>query len=142
MKTMMRMKIGNEAVFNLQDKGFHLIKSPERYANDIKDSNIVVIDFPEEDGARVYMPKEVKVKALDYTIKLAYCNDAGDAPKKISALIQSMIGKDITIYNDYKKVQLKGKYKSYKDEGTYEGTKVVIFEITFLIPNPKDIIYL
>lgn len=142
MKGLMRIQIGSGAITDISSLGFELIKSPENYGSSIKDSNIVVTDFPEEDGVRVYIPEKPKKQAFDYTVKLAYYNSTGDAPSKISAFIESLLGKDVTIYNDYKKVKLTGKYKSYKDEGTYEGTKVAIFSVTFLIYNPSTITYL
>ena len=139
---MMRLKIGDGAIFDISTKGFELIKSPENYGSSIKDSNIVVIDFPEEHGARVYIPPSPKKEAFDYTIKLGYYSEKGDAATKIDAFIESLLGKDVVIYNDYKKVQLTGKYKSYKDGGTYEGTKVALFDVTFFIYNPDTIVYL
>jgi hypothetical protein len=138
---MMRMKIGDGAVTDISTLGFELIKSPESYGSTIKDSNIIVTDFPEEHGSRVYIPAEPKKATFDYTIKLGYYSESGDAAAKINAFIESLIGKDVVIYNDYKKVQLTGKYKSYKDDGTYEGTKVALFDVTFLINNPDEIVY-
>ena len=116
-----------------------LIKSPENYGSSIKASNIVVTDFPEEHGSRVYIPP--KKEAFDYTIKLGYYSESDDAPEKIDAFIESLMGQDVIIYNDYKGVQLTGKYKSYKDGGTYEGTKVALFDVTFFINNPDEIVY-
>lgn len=139
--TMMRLKIGTGAITDIATLGFELIKSPENYGSNIKDSNIVVTDFPEEHGSRVYVPAAPKKSAFDYTIKLGYYSENNDAATKIDAFIESMLGKDIIIYNDYKKVQLTGKYKSYKDGGTYEGTKVALFDITFFINNPDTIVY-
>lgn len=142
MATMMRIKIGDGAITDIATLGFELIKSQENYGSNIKSSNIVVTDFPEEHGSRVYIPSLPKKEAFDYTIKLAYYSENNDAATKIDAFIESLLGKDITIYNDYKKVQLTGKYKSYKDDGTYEGTKVALFDITFFIYNPDTIVYL
>lgn len=138
---MMRIKIGTGAVTDISTLGFELIKSPENYGSSIKESNIVVTDFPEEHGSRVYIPEEPKKAAFDYTITLGYYSENGDAATKIDAFIESLLGKDVVIYNDYKKVQLTGKYKSYKDGGTYEGTKVALFDVTFIIDNPNTIIY-
>jgi len=138
---MMRIKIGNGAVTDISTLGFELIKSPESYGSTIKDSNIIVTDFPEEHGSRVYIPAAPKKASFDYTIKLGYYSESNDAATKIDAFIESLMGKDVVIYNDYKKVQLTGKYKSYKDDGTYEGTKVALFDVTFLISNPDTIVY-
>lgn len=137
----MRLKIGDGAIFDIATLGFELIKSPANYGSTIKDSNIVVTDFPEEHGSRVYIPVAPKKAAFDYTIKLGYYSESGDAATKIDTFIESLLGKDVIIYNDYKKVQLTGKYKSYKDDGTYEGTKVALFDVTFLIYNPDTIVY-
>lgn len=139
---LMRLKIGENAAFDISTKGLELIKSPENYGSSIKDSNIVVTDFPEEHGSRVYIPISPKKEAFDYTIKLGYYSESGDAPEKIDAFIESLMGQDVIIYNDYKGVQLTGKYKSYKDGGTYEGTKVALFDVTFFIYNPDTIVYL
>ena len=137
----MRLKIGDGAIFDISTKGFELIKSPENYGSSVKDSNIVITDFPEEHGSRVYIPPAPKKAAFDYTIKLGYYSENDDAATKIDTFIESLLGKDVVIYNDYKKVQLTGKYKSYKDGGTYEGTKVALFDVTFLIYNPDTIVY-
>lgn len=139
---MMRLKIGADIVRDISYWGLELIKSPEAYGGSVKDSNIIVTDFPEEHGARVYIPPSPKKEAFDYTIKLGYYSESNDAPEKINAFIESLIGQDVVIYNDYKGVQLTGKYKSYKDGGTYEGTKVALFDVTFFIYNPDTITYL
>lgn len=141
MAGMMRFKIGDGAIFDISTLGFELIKSPENYGSNVKDSNIVITDFPEEHGSRVYIPPAPKKAAFDYTIKLGYYSENGDAATKIDTFIESLLGKDVVIYNDYKKVQLTGKYKSYKDGGTYEGTKVALFDVTFLIYNPNTIVF-
>lgn len=141
MKGSMRLKIGDEAVFDIDDIDLVLMKSPEKYGSNIKDNNIVTTDFPEEHGTRVYMPPEPKKAAFDYTIKFGYYSQAGNASEKISAFVDSLIGEDVVIYNDYKGVQLIGKYKTYKDDGIYEGTKVALFDVTFLIYDPSTIVY-
>lgn len=138
----MRIKIGEGAIIDIASLGFELIKSPENYGASIKGSNIVVTDFPEEHGSRVFIPTAPKKEAFDYTVKLGCYSESGDAPTRINAFIESMLGKDVVIYNDYKGIQLTGKYKSYRDGGTYEGTRVALFDVTFFIYNPDTIIYL
>ena len=138
---MMRLKIGEDIVRDISYWGLELIKSPEAYGGSIKDSNIVVTDFPEEHGSRVYIPATPKKAAYEYTVKFGFYSETDTPASKISAFIDLLIGKTVIIYNDYKDVQLTGYYKSYKDDGVYNGTKVALFDVTFLINNPSTNIY-
>lgn len=139
----MRLKIGTDPIRDIPYWGLELIKSPQQFGNNVKDSNIVSVDFPEMDGDVFYIPPSPKVKSFDYTVTFAFVGESeNQASQKISQFCDLLEGKKTVIYNDYKKVQLEGYYKSYKDGEFYKDTKVVLFDVTFYIPEPQKIIYL
>lgn len=139
----MRIQIGENAIVDIGTYGFYLGKSPDTLAPDIKDSNFVITDFPDEDGDSVYIPTVQKKKSFDYPITFIYFSSDIDAANSvINNFYESLVGKLVTIYNDYKKVTVKGYVKSYKDVSFYRQEKdVVVFELIFYIPKPQDCIF-
>ena len=136
----MRIQIGTGAITDISTYGFHLAKSPSELAPDIKESNIVTTDFPEESGVRFYVPTAPTKKSFDYPISLVYYEKSlNTANARITAFCESLLGKQITIYNDDKKVKVVGYAKSYKAGEFYRNEiDVIIFDITFFIPRPQD----
>lgn len=136
----MRIKIGDGAIYDIAHYGFYLGKSPSELGCEPKESNMIITDFPEEDGVDVYVPPVVAKKEFDYPITLIYFNESIDtANAAITSFYNSIYGKKITIYNDYKKVMVVGYVKSFKNAEFYRSEKdVVTFELTFLIPKPQD----
>lgn len=138
----MRLKVGTDSIRDISYWDLELIRSPQNYGNDIKDSNIVSVDFPEMDGDVFFIPPSPKMKSFDYTVTFGFVGDTeGQAAQKISQFCSFLKGKKTIIYNDYKKVQLEGYYKTYKDGEFYKDTKVVLFDVTFYIPQPQNMIY-
>lgn len=250
----MRIQIGTGTITDISTYGFYLVKSPSELGCDVKESNIVTADFPEESGQRLYIPAVPSKKSFDYTISLIYfdksagrnlivgsnidvtkqATDAsfycwlplsipleigktyilssdihtGDfetpnlsdgvgnysngqpiafntpftalyasrsiriyhtntmqigrisnlklesgnhvngwslAPEdstnnsKINSFYESLLGKQVTIYNDDKKVKVVGYAKQYK-AGEFHRNEVdaIIFDLTFFIPRPQD----
>lgn len=136
----MRIQIGTGAITNISIYGFYLAKSPSELACDVKESNIVTTDFPEESGVRLYIPASPSKKPFDYPISLVYYEKSlNTANARIATFYESLIGKQITIYNDDKKVKVVGYAKSYKAGEFYRNEiDVIIFDITFFIPRPQD----
>lgn len=136
----MRIKIADGATIDIGTLGFYLGKSPSELSANIKESNFVVTDFPDEDGEDVYVPSTPKTKSFDYPVTLIYVsNDINVANTVIKNFYDSLVGKLIIIYNDYKKVMVKGYAKSYKSAEFYRNEKdVIVFEIVFYIPKPQD----
>jgi len=140
---MMRLKIGADSIRDISYWDLELIKSPQSYGHEIKDTNIVKTDFPEMDGDVFYIPPTPKISSFDYTVTFAFYGTTKDqAAIKISQFCNLLKGKKAIIYNDYKKVQLEGYFKSYKDGEFYKGSQVVVFDVTFYIPEPQKIVYL
>lgn len=136
----MRIQIASGIITDIGSYGFYLGKSPSILAPDIKENNFVITDFPEDDGETVYVPTTPKKKSFDYPITLIYFTGSLNAANTaINNFYESLVGKLITIYNDYKKVMVKGYVKSYKEAEFYRKEKdVVTFEIVFYIPKPQD----
>lgn len=136
----MRIQIGTGTIYDISHYGFYLGKSPNLMSCDRKDSNLVVTDFPEEDGVNVYIPTTPAKKEFDYPITLIYFAGTLDtANAAINSFHNALVGNKITIYNDFKKVMVVGYVKSYRDAEFYrQAVDVVTFEITFLIPKPQD----
>lgn len=136
----MRIQIADGAIKDIGVYGFYLGKSPDILATDIKDSNFVITDFPDEDGDSVYTPEVQKKKSFDYPITLIYFSkDINTANAVINGFYELLVGKLITIYNDYKKVIVSGYVKAYKDVSFYRKEKdVVVFDLVFYIPKPQD----
>ena len=137
--TLMRIKIGAGTPIDIVSLGFHFIGSPSELAANVKESSIVTTDFPEEDGVEAYVSPIPSKKEFDYPISFLYFSDnLNDANGKIHDFYESLLGRKITIYNDYKKVMVVGYAKSYKNGSFYRNEKdVVEFEINFLIPKPS-----
>lgn len=140
-KTMMRLKIGDGLVKDISTWGLELIKSPDNFGGKIKDNNIITTDFPELDGEVVYMPPEPKQEAFDYTVTFAFHSENEKPSVKINAFVKELIGKKVVVYNDYKGVQIEGRFKEYKDGEFYKNTKVVVFEVIFRVSEPNKTIY-
>lgn len=136
----MRIKIADNPTYGIDTYGFFLAKSPNEVCFDPKDSNIVITDFPENDGDSFYVPSFVARKSFDYTISLIFFdNTLNSANKKISSFYNSLLGKQVVIYNDYKGVKVTGYIKSYKAGEFYRDEKdLVLFDLTFYIPRPQD----
>ena len=136
----MRIQIGSGTVQDISFYGFFLGKTPSMLGCDIKESNIIITDFPEISGSTVYIPPTPALKSFDYPITFIYFSDSIDSANQvISDFYNSMLGEVITIYNDFKKVMVKGYAKSYKEGEFYRSEKdIVIFDIVFFIPKPQD----
>ena len=136
----MSIKIGSGAVYDIGHYDFHLGKSPSELGCDIKESNFVITDFPEEDGVDVYIPIAPSKKEFDYPITLIYFTESIDnANAAITSFYNALQGKKITIYNYFKRVMIVGYVKAYKNVEFYRQEKdVVTFELTFFIPKPQD----
>lgn len=136
----MRIKIDSGAVTDIASLGFYLVKSPSLIGFDIKESNIVETDFPEESGVSIYIPATPTYKPFDYSITLMYSSSSlNDANAKILSLYNSLVGKKITIYNDYKKSIIVGYVRSYKEGEFYRDLgDTITFELTFRVPKPQD----
>lgn len=136
----LKIKIPDKDEFRLSEIGIYLIKSPSTLFPDIKDSNIVVTDFPEEDGVDVYVPQSPSQKEFDYTIQLLYFSkDLNSANAVINSLCSDIAGKKVQITNEFKNTMVVGFLKSYK-EGSFlrDESDCVTFELTFLIPKPSE----
>lgn len=135
---MMTIKIGNGIERDISYYGMELISSPEAFGGEIKDSNIVKIDFPEEDGDTVYIPPNVTMKSFDYKIRLAFIAQTGQTPsEKIIDFMTAILGKEITIKNKYKGVSLVGYAKKYSDVEYFRDQKAAIFDLTIYVPSGK-----
>lgn len=136
----MRIQIGVGTINDIITYGFYLGKSPGMLAPDLKDSNFVVTDFPEVDGDVVYVPPVPAKKSFEYPITFIYFSDTLDsANQAITTFYESLIGKKITIYNDFKKVMVVGYAKAYKEGQFYRDEKdLVVFDVVFYIPKPQD----
>lgn len=144
----MRIQVGNATAYDISSKRLHLIKSPSNMGADIKDNNFFVKDYPEKDGDDVYVNTTPKLKSFDYEITFAYYdgeNSDSTNPKTINQanayiteFYNSLLGKQITIYNDYKKQKIVGYVKAYKNGEFYRNSKdIVIFSVTFYVPKPS-----
>ena len=136
----MRIKIADNPTYSIDYYGFYLAKSPSELGCDVKESNIVTTDFPESDGDAAYIPSTVSKKSFDYTISLIFFdNNLNTANKKISEFYNSLLGKKVTLFNDYKGVKIVGYVKSYKAGEFYRNEKdVVVFDLTFFVPKPGE----
>lgn len=137
----MRIKIGDDgATYGIDYYGFYLVKSPSTLGCDVKESNIVSVDFPEMDGDAFYIPSSPSKKSFSYPISLVFFdNSLNSGNKKISDFYNSLLGKKITIFNDYKGVKIVGYVKSYKDGEFYrEERDVILFDLEFYVPRPQD----
>lgn len=138
----MRIQIEDAQPKDIKEYGMELIKSPLAYSAPIKGSNIVTVDFPEEDGVEVYIPDNPKMESIDYEITLAFVKKDGESiSQKINSFVSSLKGKKVTVYNDYKGVSFEGYLKKYTDGEMYKGSTVATFKITFLVPKPNLINY-
>lgn len=136
----MRIQIGTGAIVDIVSLGFHLGKSPNTIGCDLKESNFVTTDFPENNGDTVYVNPNPTKKSFDYPITFIYVSTELDSANlAISNFYNSLLGKKITIYNDFKKVKVVGYVKSYKGAEFHRNEKdIVTFELTFYIPKPQD----
>jgi len=136
----MRIKIADNPTYSIDYYGFYLAKSPSELGCDVKESNIVTTDFPESDGDAAYIPSTVSKKSFDYTISLIFFdNNLNTANKKISEFYNSLLGKKVTLFNDYKGVKIVGYVKSYKAGEFYRNEKdVVVFDLAFFVPKPSE----
>lgn len=136
----MRIQIDKGSILGIDTYGFHLAKSPTVFGCDLKESNFVVTDFPENDGDTVYIAPTPTKKSFEYPVSFLYFSDTlNSANLAITAFYESLIGKKITIYNDYKKVMVVGYAKTYKEGQFFRDEKdVVVFEIAFYVPRPQD----
>lgn len=136
----MRIKFKNGSTIAIKDLGFEVMQSPQGYGAKIKDSSMEIVDFPEEDGEYYYIPEEPKMEAFDYAVIFA-CKrkDSQSIAVRVGTFIDSLMGKEVTIYNDAKGVSLDGFAISYVDDKYYSSGELGLFKITFKIPNPKTI---
>lgn len=142
MKMDMRIKIADGVIKDIKYYGLELIKSPERFGFKIKESNVIRTSFPEEDGDNVYIPPSPKREAFEYKVTLAFVAKQGERiGDKVNDFIEKIRGHEITIYNDYKGVELKGYLVNYSDGQFYKGSEVATFEVVFLIPDPSKVIF-
>ena len=146
----MRIKIGSADAVDISTWKLHLIKSPSIMGADIKENNVVTKDYPEKDGEYYYINPTPKLSAFDYEVTFAYHEDGITEPlnlKKanhyITTFYNAMLGKKLTIYNDYKKQTMVDCYvKFYKEGEFYRDTKdIVIFSVIFRIPNPAVCVF-
>jgi hypothetical protein len=136
----MRIQIGTGAITDISTYGFYLAKSPGELGCDVKESNIVTTDFPEESGQRFYISTAPAKKSFDYTISLLYYEKSlNTANAKITSFYESLLGKQITIYDDQKKKKVVGYMKSYKAGEFYRNeVDAILFDLTFFVPRPQD----
>ena len=134
----MRIQIGDGDITDIATLGFFLAKSPSELACNVKGSNIITADFPEEDGEAFYIPTAPKLNSFDYTISLIFFDGSlNSANQKITGFYNSLLGQKVTVYNDFKQVKVVGYVKSYKSGEFYRKEKdVVIFDLTFYVPDP------
>ena len=150
----MRIKIGTAEPVDITTWKLHLIKSPSVMAADIKENNVVIKDYPENNGEDYYINPTPKLSAFDYEVTFAYHEegitnslDLKKANYYITTFYNAMLGKKITIYNDYKKQTMVDCYvKSYKEGEFYRGKfslsrDIVIFSVTFRIPNHASCVF-
>ena len=135
----MRIKIGSADAVDISTWKLHLIKSPSVMAADVKENNVVTKNYPENDGEDFYINPTPKLSAFDYEVTFAfYDGNLNTANSNIYALYSSMLGKTVTIYNDYKGQKMVGYVKSYKEGEFYRNTQdIVVFSITFRVPKPS-----
>lgn len=139
----MRIQVGSDAAYDIATKRLYLIKSPSNMGADMKENNIFIRDYPEKDGDDVYVNTTPKLKSFDYEITFAYYDGENpgtlnQANTYIAGFYSSLLGKQITIYNDYKKQKIVGYVKSYKEGEFYRTSKdIAIFTVTFYVPKPS-----
>ena len=133
------LQIGLDPIIDLSIFGFYLVKSDDLLAANVKDTNIVITDFPDEHGVVAYVPPTPKLAPFDYTISLICYGELYTSNQKITQFYASLLGKRIIIYNNFKGVSLSGYAKGYKAGTFYRSEKdVVIFDIIFYIDKPQD----
>lgn len=138
---MMRLKIGADTAKDISTWELELIKSPNDFGNKIKESNIIKTDFPEEDGEVIYIPPTPKRDAFDYPITFAFYSETQKPSVKINAFIEQLRGKVVVIYNDYKGIQVEGRYVDYKGGEYYRNTNIATFDVIFRVSDPSKTTY-
>jgi len=136
----MRIQIEQGDIVDIIDYGFYLGKSPNTIVCDLKDSNFVTTDFPENDGDTLFVKPIPTKKAFEYPITFIYVStEINTANQVISNFYNSLLGKKVTIYNDYKKVKVVGYVKSFKGADFYRDEQdIITFEVTFYVPKPQE----
>lgn len=136
----MTIQIGDGTERDLSYYNMELISSPQAFGGEIKSSNIVKTDFPEEDGDVVYIPIAPKVVSFDYKIKLAFIAQSGQTPaQKIMEFMGQILGKKITVKNLHKGVKIEGYPTKYADAEFTPDKRVAIFDLTIYVPSGKAI---
>lgn len=134
----LKIKIGSDSEIDvLTTYGFHLIAADDNILPSLSD--VETVDYPEENGARIY-PK-VKQKAFDYKITLG-CKGNEDGinatiNKFWSSLFTSTTGlmepREVTIVNNYNRVTLKGVTKQIATTKYHDGGDIGVTEFEWTI---------
>ena len=141
MNSTISIKIDDGLDRNLAYYGMEVVSSPEAFGVNIKKSNIIITDFPEEDGDVVYIPDNPSVESFDYKMELAVVTKIGESPAvKIADFVSAVMGKKITITNTLKRIKIDGYFSGYKDV-RYYNDRVSVFEVTIYVPSGRSTAY-
>lgn len=139
-----RIKIGSDAIKNMEtDLKFYLMESTDILTPPQREYETEV--FPESSGVSIY--PVTSDEQFDYNIKLCYFGSEDSANLAISAFNTSLFtkigdlktAKELTIYNDFKRVMVVGYVKSIKTDTTnsIKSRDVVIFDFLVQVTNPN-----
>lgn len=136
---MMTIQVDGDSEKDISTYGMTLVSSPQAFGGEVKSSNIVKIDFPEEDGDVVYIPDVVKVVSFEYKVRLAFKQTASDNPAtKILEFMDDVLGKKVIVKNKYKGVKIEGYPVKYSDVAFYQDKLVATFDLTIYVPSGKS----
>ena len=133
---LMKLKIGSDPLQNISYWGLSLMKSGEMFGGNIKDSNIVKVEFPEEQGTLLYLPENPKTSDFDYTVTFGFVpRDDEVTSERIKSFWNDMKGKEIELVNLYKGVALRVYALSLTDGSFYPNSHVFVFDVKFYCPS-------
>ena len=124
---------------------FHLLESPARVTAPIRDYETQA--YPE--SAAPEIDKRTVMQPFDYQISLGCWGDEDEVNSNIRTFFNSLFtkegdiltAKEITLYNNYKNVQMTGFAKKW-DEKTYtiQGEKgLLVFDFVLYVNNPASL---
>lgn len=122
----------NGTLRNISYWGLHLIKSKEVFGGKIKDSNIIKVDFPEENGSMLYIAPNPKEDSFDYSVTFGFVPKEGEKTSiKMKAFWNEIKGREVEIQNLYKGVALRAYALEMKDGSFYPESNVFLFDVVF-----------
>lgn len=136
---------GGPKIDLIQEYDFHLLESPARVTAPIREYEKQA--YPE--SAEPEIDRRTVLQPFDYQISLGCWGNEEDVNSNIRAFFDSLFtkngdiltAKQITLYNNYKNVQMDGFAKKW-DEKTYtiQGEKgLLVFDFVLDVNNPTSL---